>query len=401
MTERTNIPVIDRGGTLYFDGTCSFCRRGVGRLSVVLERLRVHPVPFADGASETEMIFIDPKGERWGGADAFLHLARQLPGWKLAAGILALPPFLQITRWAYRQIAKRRHCLGGSCPLPQSEVQSRAWLPLINLIATAFAAGVLFDLPGWIWMWLLCFAMWLGFKWQCYAESGGFAAIAPGYFFWPGMDPAPFHYLDPSRKTAIRDWLVYIFMAAGAALAVATGFIEDGVVKGWTGVAAMLCLLHFGLFAWLAAWWNRRGIPVQPIMREPWKSAGLGEFWGSRWNLAFSDWARRFVFRPLTRRWGSAFGVAAGFAASGVAHEFAISVPARGGYGLPTLYFILQGFGILIEKKWKLRNRPAFSRLFAWLVILLPAPLLFHAAFMKQVFNPMFEIITHLLWKTC
>jgi hypothetical protein len=112
----------------------------------------------------------------------------------------------------------------------------------------------------------------------------------------------------------------------------------------------------------------------------------VSEFWGKRWNTAFRDLTHKFLFAPLARKFGARGGLAVGFLFSGVVHELVITVPAGGGYGLPTLYFALQGLGLLIEKRAKVRG--ATARAFAPLVIIAPAPLLFPPAFVLNVVLP-------------
>ena len=63
-----------------------------------------------------------------------------------------------------------------------------------------------------------------------------------------------------------------------------------------------------------------------------------------------------------------------------------ISLPARGGYGLPTAYFLLQGVAMGAERK--LRHG---RRLFAWVVVAGPVFWLFHPLFVRQVIIPMME----------
>jgi alginate O-acetyltransferase complex protein AlgI len=81
------------------------------------------------------------------------------------------------------------------------------------------------------------------------------------------------------------------------------------------------------------------------------------------------------------------------FVASGVLHELAISVPVRAGYGLPMLYFALQGLLVLIEHQLERAGRPvsrwgawAHVWVIAWLVI--PAPILFHQPFLAGTIWP-------------
>jgi alginate O-acetyltransferase complex protein AlgI len=72
-------------------------------------------------------------------------------------------------------------------------------------------------------------------------------------------------------------------------------------------------------------------------------------------------------------------------------------VPARGGYGLPTLYFLIQLAGLLLERTAPLRalvrrNR-AMGRVYAYAFTLFPAPLLFHGPFVHHVILPFINAI--------
>ena len=87
-----------------------------------------------------------------------------------------------------------------------------------------------------------------------------------------------------------------------------------------------------------------------PIMREPIKSVSLADFWGRRWNGAFHQLAHELAFRPLLRKCGPAWATLTVFLISGLVHDLLISMPARGGYGLPTAYFLIQGLGVIFER---------------------------------------------------
>jgi alginate O-acetyltransferase complex protein AlgI len=80
------------------------------------------------------------------------------------------------------------------------------------------------------------------------------------------------------------------------------------------------------------------------------------------------------------------------FLVSGLIHDFILSVPARGGYGLPTLYFLLQGAGILFEHTRFARrcglNRGFRGWLFMFLVTAGPVFWLFHPTFLRNVMLP-------------
>jgi hypothetical protein len=85
------------------------------------------------------------------------------------------------------------------------------------------------------------------------------------------------------------------------------------------------------------------------------------------------------------------------FLASGVIHDVVISFPARGGYGLPTGYFMLQGLGVLIERS-PLGKRLGLSsgirgRLLAVIFAGAPAFILFHPPFVRGVILPFLSAI--------
>ena len=101
--------------------------------------------------------------------------------------------------------------------------------------------------------------------------------------------------------------------------------------------------------------------------------------------------------RPATgrnRRSARGAGLAV-FAISGLLHETVISLPARGGWGGPTLYFLLHALGIEIEKS-ALGIRLGLGRGFrGWLwtlfVAVAPLPLLFHEPFVRNVIVPLYR----------
>ncbi|MDF1752749.1 MAG: MBOAT family protein [Verrucomicrobiales bacterium] len=399
MTELTNITVTNPQGTLFYDGTCGFCLRGIKRLRKALGTVGVEVQPFENGAEQPEMILKWNDGRIFGGADAAIFLAKRNPIGFLPATIAGLFPFIYLARAIYKVIARNRHCIGdGACKIDFGDIEKAdpktGWIFTIVIVGIAAALGFVMKLAPWVHMWVIAFAMWFGFKVMSYRNAGGFAEVDLYFFFWPGMDTTGFAYDNRGLGKTIGLLTPTLFVLIGTGLLFAIPAFVHPIAKGWTGVIAMICLLHFGSFVWIAAFWNRLGFSAEPIMRKPWLSRGLGDFWGNRWNRAFSDWARDFLFRPLTARFGTTAGTVTGFLASGIAHELVISLPARGGFGLPILYFLIQGIGLLIEKKARLRRRK-LARIWMWLVVIIPAPLLFHSTFIEKVFNPMTNLITN------
>lgn len=105
---------------------------------------------------------------------------------------------------------------------------------------------------------------------------------------------------------------------------------------------------------------------------------GLADFWGRRWNVWMSDWFRQMIFQPLRRR--PVLAVVTVFLVSGVIHELVINlslwlVNRRNLCGSMMAYFGLQAVGVLIERSC-LAGHPRLLRVFAWLVMVGPAPLI-------------------------
>ena len=148
------------------------------------------------------------------------------------------------------------------------------------------------------------------------------------------------------------------------------------------------------LFNLLAGLWRRIGGDCHALFRAPLRSTSLTEFWGRRWNLAFSEMTALTVYRPLRRLTGNRLASIVAFLFSGVLHELAISLPVRQGYGLPTLYFVLHAIAMQIENVLADCGKPINSSRLAgrcwtavWLV--LPLPLLFHVPFLRGCLWPL------------
>ena len=262
-------------------------------------------------------------------------------------------------------------------------------------------------MSAWLFMWTLSFAIFLGLKWATWWEAREHVPHSSGrslayLLAWPGMDADTF--LDARRQAAtprFQEWLwasvkttLGILLLWGLARRVPA---QQPLAQGWIGLFGLIFLLHFGSFHLIALFWQTCGVDAQPIMAQPMLSKTLSEFWGKRWNLGFRQLAYDLIFRPLYKPIGAAAASLLVFVASGLIHDLVISLPARGGYGLPTGYFILQGLGVTLERS-SLGNRLGLQKgLSAWLFLLLvaagPAFWLFHPPFVLRVILPFMHAI--------
>lgn len=257
-------------------------------------------------------------------------------------------------------------------------------------------------LTPWGMMWGLALALYAAGKWASYAAAmagmrGDVSASRKAAFLllFPGMDAGAFlagrRARGGSQAEGIHE-LVNVILGAGllwlGARQVAPG---HPLMRGWIGMIGLVMLLHFGVLQLVLRAWRRVGYDAPPLMDHPLRACSVGEFWNVRWNTAFRQLAHGFIFRPLVRRIGVGPAMLITFLVSGLVHDLVISAPAGGGYGLPTLYFLLQGAGLYFERSAAGRRwlrRPMAKRIYAMAVVIAPVGLLFHPMFVRRVMLP-------------
>jgi len=345
-----------------------------------------------------------PDNRILGGADGAVVLMRHV-GWLWPLWLLSrIPGMMPIYRAVYRHIAVNRNCASGNCTVTAHN-RWLDWLPLpLLLIATLPFRN---HLPNWNFMWVFVIAMITGCKWLTWRRARttidqvGLTRTLGYLFAWPGMDAKSFltghHTMTPKR----RDWLFATArLVAGIALvwlAAKTILTSHPIASAWIAMFSLTLILHFGLFHLAALAWQRAGVPAKPLMQSPATATSLADFWGVRWNTAFNKLVHDLAFRPLARHIGTAWATLCVFAISGIIHELAISFPARGGYGWPFGYFLLQGIGVLIERSKAGRALGLGHGFRGWLFMLIftaaPAYWLFHPTFVRNVILPMLQTI--------
>ncbi len=404
-------------GWVFYDADCAFCSGFAARFRRTLRRRGFRLVPMQmpwarrrlglrDGEPIAEMRVRDRSGLDLGGADAVIFLACRIWwAWPLCA-LSRVPGVRGVLRAGYRWVAAWRSCPGGAC----CREKSAAWPGWIGLaILPPMALLTRSSLPAWAFMWLLAGALFFGCKWLTFwRETRRPHPVDPvrafGYLFaWPGMDAARFLGTRNAEKwtttdTTVRSVLALTKTAFGVWLVwCAARTAAEPLLAGWIGMIGLVFFLHFGLFHLAALAWQAFGVDARPIMDAPLCATSPGDFWGRRWNGAFNRLAHDFVFRPLAKKSNVALATLVAFGVSGVLHELVISLPARGGYGLPTAYFLVQGLASLASRT-RMGRRLGLGRgvrgwLFTMLVTAAPAFWLFHPPFVRRVILPFLQTI--------
>lgn len=404
-------------GWILYDRDCSFCRELALRFESVFARRGFHFEPLQQEWVERrlnltreealeEMRVLTAAGEVFGGADAVIFLARQLL-WGAPLAFLARLSFVNKgLHRLYRWIAAHRTCALNHTAAPSLPARTR-WIALSFLPLGALGAKP-FVTP-WVFMWLMASAIFFGCKWltlgNAIQRAGRVCPFrAAAYLFsWPGMDASRF--LSPnlaprcSRSAMTKSAaLAVLRMLLGTFLLFALArHVSDLILAGWIGMTGLILILHFGLFELASTGWRVLRVDAAPIMNRPLRSTSVSEFWGRHWNAAFNDLAARLVFRPVARHTTVFAATLIAFSVSGLIHELVISLPAGAGFGLPTAYFVVQGFGVLAErspagKRLRLGSGIAGS-VFAMIVVAGPAYWLFHPPFVRHVILPFMKAI--------
>ncbi|MFC5049768.1 wax synthase family protein [Rubritalea spongiae] len=258
----------------------------------------------------------------------------------------------------------------------------------IPLLCYAGAHFQLLNTPAFLRMVALCCVLMAGMKWVVYAEwrrTGGeiLSWSRWGCFacLWFGMDPAPW-----TRVRSQKQWRNDCFWGAGCLF---VGVLSVALLAYFDCTQLQLLFVtmsvgfHYGALRLLVAFWKQQGYGVRALFRNPLEMRGFADFWSRRWNLAYSQMMARAVLRPLRAvcgRRGAQFGV---FAISGVLHELAITVPVQAGYGMPTLFFLLQGVATSLEKQGGL-----WMAVLCGVSLVVGLPLLFPETFVEEVILP-------------
>ncbi|MEM9160007.1 MAG: MBOAT family protein [Verrucomicrobiota bacterium] len=395
---------------VFYDGECGVCLGALKLLRFVLGAERFEEAKLQEGwvrrlfglpagTPPDEMKLLTGDRKPMGGVDALIYLAGFV-WWLRPFHYLARADWIYPTvRRAYVWFAANRYCVNGVCALPKKR-NLWAWfgVPLLAIEALwVFGAG----LDPWVKMVVMAVSVYALLKGIVWGEAMGKgkkvtrAGAILFWFAWPGMDLEPFakdRELDAKwewerfARAVLWGLLGVAFYAYGTALA-------NRYLVGWMTMIGIVLMLHFGLSGVIA--WVLRGMgwKVEYVMNAPLLTANLAEFWGRRWNTAFSAFGRNFVFKRALRRLGPNGAWVFVFVISGLIHELAITVPAGGGYGLPTLYFLIQGLAVILAKTncgFRLGiNEGWRARFYAWATILGPLGLLFPEKFVLDAIAAM------------
>jgi alginate O-acetyltransferase complex protein AlgI len=279
------------------------------------------------------------------------------------------------------------------------------WLPAVVIPMAALLCTR--ELPNWLYMWAIAVALFFAAKWLTFAPL----LTAPGrlsatrslayFFLWPGLNARAFLAAGAPQQIGPREALKAVTNVVGGAVLVFAALQLDlsihPLVAGWLAMIGIVLLLHFGFFALLSIFWRSRGVDAPPLMQSPIASNSLAKLWSGRWNTAFTQLMHAEVLAPIAKRFGILGGLLGVFLVSGLLHEAVISVPACGGYGLPTAYFALQCCGIFVERsevgKTLGLSHGAKGWLFCFAFAAAPVFILFPPSFIHNVIVPMIQFV--------
>lgn len=266
------------------------------------------------------------------------------------------------------------------------------------LVAWTLAAGCgfatfAFDLPAWAVMWLYSAGIFFAIKALSLHVGplpGPPRAVLAYVLGWPGLNPVRFLRIRPPGEVSklIRNGALNLLFGVALLWFVTPLCMARPGIAAWAGMTGIVFVLHLGWFHLVTAFWQRAGRDVEPLMLCPLAAASLSDFWSRRWNSAFRDAAHQLIFRPVAARHGASIAVWLVFLVSGVLHELVMSLPARAGFGGPTLYFLVQAAGLHLARRFPMLD----GRVWAFAILLGPVGLLLHPPFVNRVMLPFLQI---------
>jgi alginate O-acetyltransferase complex protein AlgI len=409
-------------GWIFYDATCVLCVRGRQRTGRLFESRGFEWLPLQtpgaaarlsvpESAFAFRMHLLTADGSVLHNADALGVLCRSV-WWLWPLGfLLRMPGVRELGRLAYDWFAHNRYCIGGACSV-DAKARSRVGLLdyTVAFLLPMFAGFTCWHKPPWVLMWVLALGLGYGLKWLTWRDAISCGACPSArqalawFVLWPGLNGRAFFASTPVKQPRLSEWSwAAASTVAGALLirvAVPPLVPEQDTAAAWFGMLGIALFMHFGAIRLVSILLRHSGINAEPIMNAPVLATSLVEFWGARWNSAFSIAARRLILLPLARRIGLPAAGFLVFLASGLLHEIVISLPARVGFGLPSFYFALQGAGVAIERSRIGRSRGLGKGLKGRLLVILfttgPLYWLFHPAFTQRVIVPFLNALNNL-----
>lgn len=124
-----------RAGWVFYDAECAFCVATARWLAGVIEPRGYGLAPLQDARVQallnlpeegllSEMKLLTPDGRQFGGADALIHLCRDVWWARPLYALAYVPGVTPLLRAGYRWIAARRACISGKC-MRETSVERR------------------------------------------------------------------------------------------------------------------------------------------------------------------------------------------------------------------------------------------------------------------------------------
>ncbi len=322
---------VKQHGWVLYDGDCRFCAGLARRFRPWLAGRHFELVPLQtpwvrtrlglpDSDLLAEMRLLRPDGKVFGGVDALLEISRHYWWTWPLRHVVRLPGIKNLLRLGYQWVAGHRKCAEGTCAVASTKDDksaNRQGFPitplLLLLVLPLIVLGFRNWLAPWEFMWAMAFTLYAGCKWLTFREAvkrGVNPSVSRSLEYllaWPGMDAANFldRRMIPAKPQG-REWikaLAKVFFGAILLWVMTrTEIIDRPNLAGWIGMIGAIFILHFGLFHVLALAWRHAGIKATPLMDKPVLAHSLSEFWGRRWNTAFTDSRSDLRFAP-SRGW--------------------------------------------------------------------------------------------------